>query len=215
MRVKTLNTGDITIETLNCKEELVDLLYFLYKNDVVFPRSCSSVSMPMALILYKTNIKDDYMVKYIRGHFRNDNEQEECYCDIVELDFDRFSNIEDFECTNCNCEYMVAHSWIELTNKTTEDTIILDFTSIQFEEDFCDYHPEILQSSFNKEELFDYLYKRSKFIVFPNESVYKNYIKSGNELDGEHISNTVDNLISTNSDSDLTILLENINYSIG
>lgn len=214
MREKTLDTQTITLESLNCKKELIDLLYHLYKTDISFPRSCGSVSMAMALILQNTDIKEEYDISYIRGHFRNDNEYEDCYCDVAELDFDRFSDISNFECLNCNCDYMIGHSWIEFTNKITKENIILDFTSIQLEEDFCDYHSDILESDFNKEELFDYLQKRSKFIVFSNDSRYRKYIKSEKQLSGEHILSTTKETISENCISALTILLDAIDYKL-
>lgn len=214
MREKTLNTQTITLESLNCKKELTDLLYHLYKTDISFPRSCGSVSMAMALILHNTDIKEEYDITYIRGHFRNDNEYEDCYCDVAELDFDRFSGINNFECLKCNYDYMIGHSWIELANKITKENIILDFTSIQLEEDFCDYHSDILESDFNKEELFDYLQKRSKFIVFSSDLRYRKYIKSERELDGECILSKTKETISEDCVSDLTILLDAINYKL-
>lgn len=215
MREKTLNVQkNITLESLNCKKELMDILYHLYKTDISFPRSCGSVSMVMTLILSNSSIKDEYEVNYIRGHYRNDNEYEDCYCDIAELNFDRFSDLKDFECLNCNCEYMIGHSWIEITNKVTKENIILDFTSIQLEDDFCDYHSEILESNFDKKELFDYLTKRSKFVVSPDDLRYRKYIKSEKELNGEYILSKTVETISENCISDLTILLNSINYTV-
>ena len=109
---------------------------------------------------------------------------------------------------------MVAHSWIEITNKKSKENIIIDFTSIQFEEDFCDYHNDILESDFNKDELFDYLAKRSKFIIFSDDLNYKKYIKSEKELNGEYILSTAKETILENCVSQLTELLDAINYKI-
>ena len=223
MSTKTLDVkNNLTLEDLNCKEELINLLYYLYKNDFYFPRSCGAVSTTLACILQDKNVKDLYNIKYVRGHYRNDYEEFQGGCYVLdedacvnELDYNRYSNLTDFECYNCSCDYMVGHSWIELeSTDNSEESIILDFTSIQFEEDFDDYYNELLEDKFDKNELFTYLKDRSHFIVYSNDLRYENYLKSERELTGEYIHNTVARVLQEDRQSDTTILLEAINYKL-
>lgn len=197
-----------------CKYNTIDLLYHLYKTDRHFPKSCGSVSMALALMLYNADDNSEYDISYIRGHFINENEDEHCYCIEIEEDFNRFSDLSEFKCVNCGCDYIVEHSWVEVKNKKTDENVILDFTSIQFIEAFTDCYYEILESNFNKSQLYNYLERLSKFIISANDSEYEKYIKSKKKLDGKHIYDKTVETISENSVSDLTVLLEAINYKL-
>lgn len=194
--------------------EVKDILYHHYKTDVAFPRSCGSISMVLVLMMQNSNLNKDFDITYQRGHFRNDYEYEFCHCNIAEENFNRFSCLNDFECRNCGCDYMIGHSWIELRDKSTNEITILDFTSIQFEEDFPDYQSEILETIFNKEELYDYIFKRSKFVVHESDTRFKNYIQSERTYTGEYILNQTKETIEEDAVSSLTVLLEAIDYKL-
>ena len=194
--------------------EVKEILYHHYKTDIVFPRSCGSVSMGLVLMMQNSHLSKEYQILYQRGHFRNDYEYEFCYCDMAEENFNRFSCLDNFNCRNCSCDYMVGHSWIELIDKSTNEITILDFTSIQFEEDFPDYQSEISENILDKEELYDYIFKRSKFVVHENDTRFKNYIKSERTYTGEYILNQTKEIIEENSVSSLTVLMDSLNYKI-
>ena len=199
------------------ESEVKDVLYQLYLSDISFPRSCGAVSMAIACILQtKDYITSKYDVMYHRGHFRNDNEYEFCYCDIADLNCLRFSKdiIATMECLNCSCDYMVGHSWVELIDKETKDVTILDYTSIQFAEDFPDYQIEILENEYTKDEIFNYLKLRSCFYVHKDNVNFDKYIKSERELSGEYILKTVKDTYKENAVSDLTIILDKIKFKI-
>lgn len=193
-------------------EEVQKVLYHHYLNDVVFPRSCGSVSMVLAYLFEKSNLSNDYEISYQRGHYRNDNEEEYFYCDEVSFTFNRGDNLDKFPCLNCNCDYMVGHSWIELKNKKDNKVTILDFTSIQFEEDFIDYHEELLNIKYDKESLYNYLLKRSKFVVHETDFQFNRYINSQRTYTGSHLVKTVKEIIENKGASDLSILLEQLGY---
>lgn len=193
-------------------KEIKDVLFYHYKNDVVFPRSCSSVSMTLAYLLELSEVSSSYEVYYKRGHYRNDNEEEDIYCHELEGEYRRGCSMKTFPCLNCNCDYMVGHSWIELVSKTDRETIILDFTSIQFEPDFVDYHSDLLESDHNKDSLYKYLVARSKFIVEESDYQFSRYINSGHTHTGECLVETVKELIEGEEDSDLTLILKALGY---
>ena len=160
------------------EKEIKKALYYAYKTDLSFPRSCGLVSV---LISYMIACRDEYLEKYeitcVRGCFKNIGSEDE-WCEDYLDDITRY-NYKEFECNchNCNCcDAMVAHSWIELKDKISNETIILDFTSIQFEEDILDYEEEILETTFTEDELFDYLKERSLFIVKESDSRFLQYI---------------------------------------
>ena len=197
--------------------EMENILYHLYLSDVSFPRSCGVVSMVLACILEtKDYITSKYNVIYNRGHFRNDNELEFCSCDISKLNCLRFDTdiISTMECVNCSCEYMTGHSWVELIDKETKEVTILDYTSIQFTEYFPDYQDELLNNKYSKKELFNYLNEKSCFYVNKNNVDFNKYIKSEEEFSGEYILNSVKNTYKENKESELTIILDAINYKI-
>lgn len=193
-------------------EEVKSVLYHHYKTDVFFPRSCGSVSMALAYLFAISDLSKEYNVSYQRGHYRNDNEEEDSYCDELDFAFKRGADLEAFPCLNCSCDYMVGHSWIELESKADGRIIILDFTSIQFEEDFYDYQDELLNSEYNKNELYDYLSKRSKFVVKSEDYQFERYIDSERTYTSEYVIQSVKDTIKRNGASDLTVLLEQLGY---
>lgn len=197
--------------------EAKKILFHCYKEDINFPKSCGAVSMTLACILQTIeHITAKYLIKYHRGHFRNDNEYEECFCDIAEEDCLRFNSdlIKNIQCINCTCEYMVGHSWVELINKENQEITILDFTSIQFEDEFPDYESELLESDFNKDELFNYLIEKSQFYVHKKDSRFNKYLRTEQVVTGEYILNKTKEVYSDNSVSDLTLILDNIGFEI-
>jgi len=193
-------------------EEVQSVLHHHYLTDVAFPRSCGSVSMALSYLFEKSSLSNDYDISYQRGHYRNDNEEEDCYCDEVSFTFKRGDNLDKFPCLNCHCDYMVGHSWIELKNKKDNKVTILDFTSIQFEEDFIDYQEELLNSKHGKESLYHYLLERSKFVVHETDFQFNRYISSERTYTGAHLVKTVQETIENKGVSDLSILLERLGY---
>ena len=188
-----------------------------YLDDINFPRSCGSISMILTVIFQDSNLKDKYDISYVRGHFRNDYQEEYCECEFIYYDkYDRFSNLDNFDCSNCTCDYMTGHSWIELRNKSTDEVVIVDFTNIQFEEDFPDYQSEILESNyaFNTNEIFEYLKERSEFIIDKNHRYFNHYIVSKKVCSGEYALNKTKEVIKKNKESGVTIILNNIGYKL-
>lgn len=198
-------------------EVVKDVICTHYLNDINFPRSCGSISMVLTTILQDSEISKKYNISYIRGHFRNDYNEEYCECEVGFYDgYDRNSNLDDFDCSNCDCDYMVAHSWIELECKETKKVTILDFTGIQFEEDFNDYHSEILETKYllTREEIFDYLRKRSTFVVTEDNTNFTKYIPSEKIYPGEYVLNKTKHIIESKEQSDVTIILDEIGYKV-
>lgn len=193
-------------------EEVKNVLYHHYLTDVAFPRSCGSVSMVLTYIFQTTTLSNNYEISCHRGHYRNDNEYEDCYCDESSFIFKRGDNLDNFPCLNCSCDYMVGHSWIEFKNKDTHAVTILDFTSIQFEDDFGDYHEDLISSNHNKISLYNYLSKHSKFIIEEEDIQFNRYISSERVYTGSHLIKAVQDTIDNNSCSDLSILLERLGY---
>lgn len=190
--------------------EVKDILYHCYQTDVSFPRSCGTVSMVLAYLFELSDLSDEYEITYERGHYRNENEEE--WCEELSLDFQRGDNLENFPCFNCNCDYMVGHSWIELVSKIDQEIFILDFTSIQFEEDFGDYHEELLDSDHDKDSLYDYISRRSKFVIDNTDWRFNHYINSERTRTGKELVRTVKETIEENCTSMLTVTLERMGY---
>lgn len=199
------------------EDDIKKVLYYHYKKDDSFPRSCGSVSMILSYIFQNSKLKDYYEISYKRGNFKNESEEDFCECDEFMDNFSfnikRGDDLTNFCCTDCGyCDYMVSHSWIEIKDLNDSKITILDFTSIQFEEDFYEYNNELLESEFNEDELYKYLKERSKFIVSEEDSEFNNYLVSAKEYSGEHLLEIVDNLLKEKDDSELTFLLKELNY---
>ena len=64
----------------NVKQEvnrcIKDILYYAYKNDVVFPRSCGLVSTLLTYSLKDTSLSSNYDIFLIRGIFKNINNRD-------------------------------------------------------------------------------------------------------------------------------------------
>lgn len=213
---KALNSDLEILNGLDVNRELLSVFYYHYKNDINFPRSCGSISVVMTVILQNSSAKELYDIFYVRGNYKNDLYIEDDACEeVVECDYNRESNLSSFDCIGCGgCDYMLGHSWIELVDKKTKKTIILDLTSIQLEEDFGDYETDIMNSEFDKNELFDYMLERSKFIVLESDSRFNNYIRSEEVCTGRDILVLIKEIIADGDESELTVLLDNIGYSI-
>ena len=193
-------------------EEVKNVLYHHYKTDASFPRSCGSVSMALAYLFEMSDLSKEYEVSYQRGHYRNDNDEWGDECHEFDFTFKRGDNLESFPCLNCSCDYMVGHSWIELESKVDKEIIILDFTSIQFEEDFYDYQDELFSLEYSKNELYDYIAMRSKFVVRNEDYQFDRYINSERTYTGRYLIQAVEDTVKNNGASDLTILLERLGY---
>lgn len=186
------------------------VMYHHYEKDMSFPRSCGSVSMLMTYLLHLRGLSKYYNIEYIRGHYRDDN-SEDIGCDeLLNLNYDRTYNLKDFECSGCSCEYMVGHSWIELTSKTDKTVYIIDLTSIQFEEDFGDYQDTIINSVFDKDELMDYMSKNSDFVITKDDSRFLNYIRTEESLDSSYVYNLTDEIMKDGDDSELSLILKEL-----
>lgn len=159
-----------------------DILYYAYKNDISFPRSCGLVSTLLTYFLKDTLLSSKYEVKCIRGIFKNIEVSE--WCEDVEYEIDRY-NYEFYDCIchNCGCcDFMNPHSWVELQNKENNKVIILDFTQIQFDSNFCDLQQEILDSNWNKEELFQYIEHNSYNLISETNIMFQYYIPLEKEI---------------------------------
>lgn len=159
-----------------------DILFYAYKNDISFPRSCGLVSNILTYFLKDTLLSSKYEVKCIRGVFKNIDAPE--WCDDVEYEINRY-NYESYDCIchNCGCcNFMNPHSWVELQNKENNKVIILDFTQIQFDSNFCDLQQEILDSNWNKEELFQYIEHNSYSLISETDIMFQYYIPLEKEI---------------------------------
>lgn len=62
----------------NVKQEVNNyILYYAYKNDVVFSRSCSLVLTLLTYFLKDTSLSSNYDIFLIRGIFKNVNNEED------------------------------------------------------------------------------------------------------------------------------------------
>lgn len=197
-------------------EEVKKVLYYHYKKDISFPRSCSSVSMSLALMMANTDLSKEYDIYYHRGHFRNDEWVEEgCFLEYDKEEYPTrtcFDNMS--ECSGCTCDFLTGHSWIELIDKNTNKVTILDFTSIQFDEDICDLESDLKESNFNKDEFFDFMLNNSNFVVNETDDNYIKYIKTGVSYEGNFLIEKTKETIKENAVSSLSVILENINYKL-
>lgn len=161
------------------------ILYYHYKNDIYFPKSCDSVSKTIAYALSKDkDICDNYIVKIKRGHFFNENETEDCYC--INFNEDEVNNLNS-NCSECSCDYMITHSWLELTSKKDNKRTIVDFTSIQFNE------YSNLGENVTEEEIYNFLKSNSEFLITEDNHLFNNYKNDIYSLDMEYISEKINN----------------------
>lgn len=196
--------------------EVKKVLYYHYKKDISFPRSCSSVSMTLALMMANSELSKEYDIFYHRGHFRNDEWVEEgCFIEYEEEEYPTRYDFECMsECKNCTCDFLTGHSWIELIDKKTNKVTILDFTSIQFNEDICDLESDLKESNFNEDELFDFMLNNSEFVVKQDNPKFLKYIKTGISHEGQFVLDTTKKIIKEKSVSPISIILKNIKYKL-
>lgn len=192
------------------KDDIIRVMYHHYETDISFPRSCGSVSMIMTYLLHCRDLHSIYDIKYIRGYYRN-LEMEDDACDEV-LDAIEEDSFKYLDCTDCSCEFMNVHSWIELKNKNNNEQIILDLTSIQFEEDYGDYRDDIVNSHFDSIELMDYICSNSNIIVNSGSSNFLNYIKTEDSLSSKELFDLTKEILNEGSDSELTLILKEMDY---
>lgn len=205
---------EIKKHTYFLKNELLknvkDVIFYAYKNDKSFPRSCGLVSRVLTYLFGENNdLTSKCDINYVRGCFKNPIY--ETWCEDYHSDINRnnYANekFANCNCHNCNaCDSMIPHSWIEITNRKTREITILDFTSIQFEENFPDYQNDLLKP-FTKEELYAYLEKRTDFLIRENNMKFNQYIpltgienfkdiiKNTNELKGTNTTNFIINYL--------------------
>lgn len=191
---------------------LKETWYYAFKNDLNFPQSCGLVSLIMTYFLNYTNLRNIYDIYCTRGCFKNEKEEDENFCEDF-IDVDRYS-IDNLEipCGNCNsCDFMVSHSWIELISKENNETIILDFTSIQFEDDFCDYQEKLLTKKFSKDELYEYIIKRSNIIITKEDNIFKNYIPLEIPIESHLVMETTKRFHKQNIKNDILDMIEYCN----
>lgn len=191
-----------------------DVLYYAYKYDLSFPRSCGLVSM---ILTYLFGSNETFTQKYdiscVRGCFR-DPEGED-YCEDFFEDMYRYNcESEDFlscGCHNCGaCTLMTPHSWIEIKNRITDEVTILDFTSIQFEENFPDYQNDLL-GKYTLDELYTYIKERSKFVIKEDDNIFDYYIPLSSIENYKTVINKTDELRGTKFTNPILDYLEEHN----
>lgn len=190
-----------------------NILFYSFENEIGFPRTCGTVSTILAIMLYiNKDIRDKYNIFYIRGHFKNNNEEDEFYCDDYE-EMSR-SNFEYNKCINCNCcDFINAHSWVEITNKETGIVYIIDFTGIQFHQDIKDIESIILQPNLNKDSLFEFIKKYSKFIITKEHENFENYIPDVKNLTGQFLYEISVEKYNDGIDTDILYVLNDMNLT--
>lgn len=155
-----------------------DILFYAYKNDLSFPRSCGLVSNILTYFISKTSLPTKYEIHCIRGIFKDIENGE--WCDDVNYEIDRYNyKTYDCICHQCGCcDFMNPHSWIELIDKKTKKEYILDFTQIQFTENFPTIHQTILETIWeNANDLFDYLSSNVDFFIINDDNdMFQYYI---------------------------------------
>lgn len=167
------------------EREAQRVLYYAYKTSETFPRSCGVVSGLLARIIYRQNLLPEYDVYYIRGlHLKQYEIPDECsFC----------RGAEKIPCSSCEgCCGVDEHSWIEVVDKQTNERIILDFTSIQFDEEVILYEECFYDNDFTVKELYDFIWENSYFTVNEEDENFKDYIPCYKQvLNGEAVDNSV------------------------
>lgn len=161
-----------------------DILFYAYKMDLSFPRSCGLVSNILTYFMQNTSLPSKYEIKCIRGIYKDIESYE--WCEDVDYEIDRY-NYKSYDCIchQCGCcSYMNPHSWIELINKQTKKEYVLDFTQIQFTEEFPTYQQELLNGNWiNKDDLFEYIQSNTNFfLINENHNMFKYYIPLEKEI---------------------------------
>lgn len=181
-----------------------DVLFYGYKNEIGFPRICGLASAIIALLLYvDKNIRSTYDIYEVRGHYRNDFEEDE-RCDEWLC--------EDSCHEGCCCDFMPFHSWIKLIEKNSNKEYIVDFTGCQFHEDIRDIEGDLMDTNIfnNKEDLFKYIKNYSDFIIDSDNESYKNYIANIDLLSAKEI---FDVAYYGYGVSDVIVVLEKMNLT--
>ena len=105
---------------------------------------------------------------------------------------------------------MTPHSWIEIKNRITNEVTILDFTSIQFEENFPDYQNDLL-GKYTLDELYTYIKERSKFVIKEDDNIFDYYIPLSSIENYKTVINKTDELRGTKFTNPILDYLEEHN----
>ena len=184
-------------------EEIKDILYLCYEERqmTAFPSSCGLVSEVLAYLFGISELSDEYEIFYQRGHYRNDEYEEDCD-DEEYLDFKRGDNLDRFPCINCTCYFMNQHSWIELVSKKDGKITILDFTSIQF----GDYSGFVLETERDRESLYEFMKRHSTFLIEEKNPLFKNYIPSQDRFNRNYLISKVEQEMKADEYDFLTLV---------
>lgn len=181
----------------------VNLLYYCYNNEPSFPRNCGTISMLLALLLYSNkSITNKYKIYYIRGHYKDISEEKYSKCnDYVNITRSRY---KCSKCINCTCDYMTAHSWVELIDKISKCNTIIDFTSCQFADRIGDLEQFLIDNSYlSKEELYFHISKISTIYISNKNKLFKNYIPDTKKISGKEIFTTTLTNYKNNNSTDI------------
>lgn len=191
------------------KNFIAKTLYYAYKNDTNFPESCGTVSSIMTFLLSYTDISKYYYVNYIRGYYKNPKYEDENFCeDYVEINR---STCEKVKCcyNKCTCcDVLTGHSWIEITDKDMGELTILDFTSIQFKDDYSRYKEELLISNHTEDSLLEYIAQRSNFVINKKDKEFENYIPIEVPREMDLIVRATNRLYKKNIDNEIIEMLK-------
>lgn len=199
-----MDLKDLDINELFIKETL----FYAYKRDVNFPKSCGLVSLIMTYLLSYTELPKYYDIFCTRGCFKNEKEEDENFCEDY-MEINRFNADEvETDCGYCDCcDFMISHSWIELINREKDETLILDFTAIQFEDNFVDYEEDLLNKPYSKDELYQYINERTNFIITKQNETFKDYIPLEVPMSLELITETTKSLYYKNITNNIIDML--------
>lgn len=170
----------------NIKKEVKRVLFYAYKTSETFPSSCGLVAGLLARIIYLKNLLPEYNIYYIRGlHLSRYEISDECnFC----------RSTKGVPCNNCKeeCLGVEEHSWIEIIKKNTKERIILDYTSIQFDEEAILFEECLYNEDFDENKLYDFMEENSYFLLTEDNENFQNYIPCYKQvLNGEEVETSI------------------------
>lgn len=161
------------------------VLFYAYKTSETFPSSCGLVSGLLARIIASKNLLPEYDVFYVRGlHLTRSELNEGC----------KYSRNEDATPCDDYCDFCTGvneHSWIEIVKKGTDEKTILDFTSIQFDEEAFLIEECLFDEDFCEDGLYYFLEENSYFIVEQENKKFQDYIPKRKVLNGEEVESRI------------------------
>lgn len=165
--MKELDLAQLTTEWKNC-------LNLIQRNDVFnFPKSCDAITIQMAEFIKSNSMLDDYNVFYIRGHYLKYPDNVECFDYHEEERIQLREGIiagQKNECMNCTCSDVEQHSFLELVSKESDTTMVLDFSSYQFHDNFYDLY----DTCYTIEQLMEV----HPFLIEKSSSEFNRYLPS-------------------------------------